>query len=44
MPVKTDDFTGRKKIFYGNKERFCAKRLLSSPANQIFVKRFRAQP
>ena len=44
IPVKNDNFTGRKKIFYGNKGKSSTTRLLTPPANQIFVKRFRAQP
>ncbi len=43
IPVKNDNFTGRKKIFYGNRERFPTKRLLAPPTNQIVIKRFRSQ-
>ena len=31
IPVKNDNFTIRKKIFYGNNEGFSAKRLLTPP-------------
>ena len=44
IPVKNDNFTGRKKKNYGNRERFPTKRLLAPPTNQIVIKRFRAQP
>ena len=44
ITVKNDNFTGRKKIFYGNRAIFPGKRLLTPPADQIVIKRFRAQP